>query len=251
MIMQSSKESTVKSADRVLDLLELLCSTGHPMTHTEISSALSIPKSSMSQLLGNLERRGYLSFQAGPDVYELGPAVSRLAEGSKSSSDLLHIAQNVVDVIAKTTRETASFYKRRGDQVERVTVANSLASVALLDAGGRIDAAACDVRRQSDLSLDSAKPTRQNNVAHETHQGHRQHDHLPYCAQRRTRGSGEDRHCSFAGRVRGGRDRHQRRRFEARSSAGRFAQRCLPDGPRQTGASKNHCRCATYGKGAP
>jgi DNA-binding IclR family transcriptional regulator len=125
-MMQSSKKSTVKSADRVLDLLELLCSTGHPMTHTEISSALSIPKSSMSHLLGNLERRGYLNFQAGPNVYELGPAVSRLAEGSKSSSDILHIAQNVVDVIAKTTQETASFYKRRADQVERVTVANSL-----------------------------------------------------------------------------------------------------------------------------
>jgi DNA-binding IclR family transcriptional regulator len=125
-MMQSSKKSTVKSADRVLDLLELLCSTGHPMTHTEISSALSIPKSSMSHLLGNLERRGYLSFQAGPNAYELGPAVSRLAEGSKSSSDLLHIAQNVVNVIAKTTQETASFYKRRADQVERVTVANSL-----------------------------------------------------------------------------------------------------------------------------
>jgi DNA-binding IclR family transcriptional regulator len=124
--MQSSKESTVKSADRVLDLLELLCSTGHPMTHTEIASALSIPKSSMSQLLGNLERRGYLSFQAGPNVYELGPSVSRLTQGSKSSSDFIHIAQNVVDVIAKTTRETASFYKRRGEQVERVAVANSL-----------------------------------------------------------------------------------------------------------------------------
>ena len=51
------------TADRVLDLLELLCSSGHPLTHTELSSALSIPKSSMSQLLGNLERRGYLSFQ--------------------------------------------------------------------------------------------------------------------------------------------------------------------------------------------
>jgi DNA-binding IclR family transcriptional regulator len=124
--MQSSKESTVKSADRVLDLLELLCSTGHSMTLTEIASALSIPKSSMFQLLGNLERRGYLSFQAGPNVYEVGPAVSRLAEGLKASSDFIHAAQNVVDVIAKTTRETASFYKRRGDQVERVTVANSL-----------------------------------------------------------------------------------------------------------------------------
>jgi len=125
-MMQSPKEPTVKSADRVLDLLELLCSTGHPMTHTEIASALSIPKSSTSQLLGNLERRGYLSFQAGPNVYALGPALSRLAEGTKSSSDFLHVAQNAVDVIAKTTRETASFYQRRGDQVERVTVANSL-----------------------------------------------------------------------------------------------------------------------------
>ncbi|MGO9700841.1 MAG: helix-turn-helix domain-containing protein [Xanthobacteraceae bacterium] len=43
--MRSSNAPTVKSADRVLDLLELLCSTGHPMTHTEIASALSIPKS--------------------------------------------------------------------------------------------------------------------------------------------------------------------------------------------------------------
>jgi DNA-binding IclR family transcriptional regulator len=124
-MMQSSKEPTVKSADRVLDLLELLCSSGHALTHTELSSALSIPKSSMSQLLRNLERRGYLSFRAGPNVYELGPAVSSLAEASKSSSDFLHVAQNVVDVTSRTTRETASFYKRRDDQVERVTVANS------------------------------------------------------------------------------------------------------------------------------
>jgi DNA-binding IclR family transcriptional regulator len=80
--MQSAKEPTVKSADRVLDLLELLCSAGRPLTHTEISSALSIPKSSMSQLLGNLRRRGYLTFQAGPNVYELGPAVAKLTEAS-------------------------------------------------------------------------------------------------------------------------------------------------------------------------
>jgi IclR family acetate operon transcriptional repressor len=125
-MMQSAKEPTVKSADRVLDLLELLCSAGRPLTHTDISSALSIPKSSMSQLLGNLRRRGYLTFQAGPNVYEPGPAVAKLTEASKSSSDFLDVVQNVVDVIAKTTRETASFYKRHGDQVERVVVANSL-----------------------------------------------------------------------------------------------------------------------------
>lgn len=125
-MMQPSKEPTVKSADRVLDLLELLCSAGRPLTHTEISYALSVPKSSMSQLLGNLRRRGYLTFQAGPNVYEPGPAVTKLTEASKSSSDFLDVVQKVVDAIAKTTGETASFYKRRGDQVERVVVANSL-----------------------------------------------------------------------------------------------------------------------------
>jgi DNA-binding IclR family transcriptional regulator len=123
--MRASRETTVKSADRALDLLELLCSTGHPLSHTEIAAALSIPKSSLSQLLGNLERRGYLQFQSGPNLYELGPAVGRLAEGSKMATNLLQVAQNVVDVLAKSTQETASFYKRRGDFVERMTVANS------------------------------------------------------------------------------------------------------------------------------
>ncbi len=123
--MRTSRETTVKSADRALDLLELLCFTGHPLSHTEIAAALSIPKSSLSQLLGNLERRGYLQFQSGPNLYELGPAVGRLAEGSKMATNLLQIAQNVVDVLAKSTQETASFYKRRGDFVERMTVANS------------------------------------------------------------------------------------------------------------------------------
>jgi DNA-binding IclR family transcriptional regulator len=123
--METSREPTVKSADRVLDLLELLCFSGHPMSHTEIAAALSIPKSSLSQLLANLERRGYLNFLPGPNVYELGSAIARLAEGSRSSSDFLQVAQNVVDIISKSTQETASFYKRRGDLVERVTVANS------------------------------------------------------------------------------------------------------------------------------
>lgn len=123
--MRTTRETTVKSADRALDLLELLCFTGHPMSHTEIAAALGIPKSSLSQLLGNLERREYLRFHSGPNLYELGPAVGRLTEGSKGATSRLQIVQNVVDVLAKTTQETVSFYKRRGDFVERVTVANS------------------------------------------------------------------------------------------------------------------------------
>ena len=55
-----------------------------------------------------------------------GRQLPNLRKLSKSSSDFLDVVQNVVDVIAKTTRETASFYQHHGDRVERVVVANSL-----------------------------------------------------------------------------------------------------------------------------
>jgi DNA-binding IclR family transcriptional regulator len=123
--MPAAPTLTVKSADRVLDLLELLCSSGRPMTHAEIAIALSIPKSSLSQLLANLAARHYLVFREGPNVYELGPAIAALAEGTKSNSHLLQIAQNVVDVLSRSTEETASFYRLRGTEVERMTVTNA------------------------------------------------------------------------------------------------------------------------------
>lgn len=52
--------STVKSAARVLDILELLASSGRAMTHAEIGRRTAIPKSSLTQLLRNLAERGYV-----------------------------------------------------------------------------------------------------------------------------------------------------------------------------------------------
>ena len=63
-----TKSVSVKSADRVLDLLELLTRRGKAMSHTELSLALGIPKSSLTQLLRNLTDRGYLLFSPGRDT---------------------------------------------------------------------------------------------------------------------------------------------------------------------------------------
>ncbi|WP_249192539.1 helix-turn-helix domain-containing protein [Burkholderia cenocepacia] len=42
------QDLTIKSADRTLDLLELLAGWGREMTHADIAGALDIPKSRVS-----------------------------------------------------------------------------------------------------------------------------------------------------------------------------------------------------------
>jgi DNA-binding IclR family transcriptional regulator len=51
---------TVKSASRVLDILELFASSERPLALRDVAAILGLPKSSAHMLLGTLERRGYL-----------------------------------------------------------------------------------------------------------------------------------------------------------------------------------------------
>ena len=50
----------VKSAERTLDVLELLASTQERPTLSEIARRLDVPKSSLHKLLGTMERRGWV-----------------------------------------------------------------------------------------------------------------------------------------------------------------------------------------------
>ena len=53
-------DSSVKSAARVLDLLELLSVTDEALGVSDVSRRLGIPKSSAAMLLATLEKRGYV-----------------------------------------------------------------------------------------------------------------------------------------------------------------------------------------------
>ena len=66
--------SAVKSADRVLDILEYFSLRDQTLTLGEVAGELSIPKSSTLMLLRNLEARGYL-FREGNQGYRLDPAL--------------------------------------------------------------------------------------------------------------------------------------------------------------------------------
>jgi len=111
---------SVKSADRVLDVLELLTRRGKAMSHTELSLALGIPKSSLTQLLRNLTERSYLAFSPGPNTYEPGPAFFALLRQGQEGFNLAALARPVLAKLTAATHESSSFNVYRKDYVERL-----------------------------------------------------------------------------------------------------------------------------------
>ena len=115
---RTQSEAGVKSATRVLDLLEYLARWDEACTHAEIADALDIPKSSLTQLLRTLVGRGYLSYNAESKRYALGPAVSTLAKRVGTSRDLLDVALPALERITAITQETSALNVLRGDKSE-------------------------------------------------------------------------------------------------------------------------------------
>lgn len=118
--------ATVKSADRTLDLLEILGSALRPISHAEISVALGIPGSSLSALMQNLTTRGYAAFDETRNGYVLGEALRALLERRRTGIDLATIAQPIVERVAKATGETASLDRLTSNEIQRVCSANSV-----------------------------------------------------------------------------------------------------------------------------
>jgi DNA-binding IclR family transcriptional regulator len=134
--MSRSSANTVKSADRVLTLFELLARWGRELSHAEIAEALEIPKSSLTQLLRNLVGRGYLRFSPETKGYSLGEAISLLAYSSMQRRSLTDFAQPVLTELTAITQETSALNLLRGDQTEVVaTVSSPLRLVSHLRLG--------------------------------------------------------------------------------------------------------------------
>lgn len=123
--MSGPKLSVVKSADRLLDVLENLVQRGRGSTHAKLSADLGIPKSSLTQLLGNLVERGYLSFKPGPNIYEIGPRLVQLIERQAQMMGIPRTAQRLCDKLTKETGESSSFNLQVDDVSERICGANS------------------------------------------------------------------------------------------------------------------------------
>ena len=109
---------TVKSADRVLTLFELLGTWGREMSHTELADALEIPKSSLTQLLRNMVGRGWLAYSPASKGYSLGGAFARMARRAGQAADLASVAGPVLAELTARTAESSALNLLKGDFAE-------------------------------------------------------------------------------------------------------------------------------------
>ncbi|MGC3982435.1 MAG: IclR family transcriptional regulator [Steroidobacteraceae bacterium] len=116
----ANTSAAVKSADRVLDLFELLGRWDREMSHTEIAAALSIPKSSLTLLLRNLVTRGYVEFSSSSKSYRLGAAFGVLAQQSSRDFNLIACTEPILAKITATLGESSALNRLKGQKVEVV-----------------------------------------------------------------------------------------------------------------------------------
>lgn len=97
----------VKSAQRALDILEVL--TRHPegCTFTTICQALRLPKSSAHDLLMMLTERRYLRWDPADGAYRLGMKLFELASTCTQMLPLIDIARPIMRRLADTAHETS------------------------------------------------------------------------------------------------------------------------------------------------
>jgi DNA-binding IclR family transcriptional regulator len=97
-------DTSVKSAARVLDLLELFAVAPGPLGVSEVAKRLELPKSSAQALLLTLASRGYLT--RGEAGYALPPEL-RVGWVGGIRTRLLGVARPVMDEMARSSGESA------------------------------------------------------------------------------------------------------------------------------------------------
>jgi DNA-binding IclR family transcriptional regulator len=110
-------ESPVKSADRVLNLLELLALAPTAQSFTELSQTLEIPKSSLFQLLKNLLARGYVRQDEDTGRYLLGDKVRELA-AKRGTRPPEEVVAPYLEAACRDLNETCAFYQRVGEEAQ-------------------------------------------------------------------------------------------------------------------------------------
>jgi len=120
--MAELPSSQVKSATRTLDIIEYVVAHDRPLVAQEIATALGIPVSSLSYLLGTLVDRGYLDRDG--RRYLAGPGLQRL-QARPGGFSLAERAAPLVRALRVQLNETTSFFVRSEWDVEAIVTESS------------------------------------------------------------------------------------------------------------------------------
>jgi IclR family acetate operon transcriptional repressor len=98
---------SVKSAERVFDLLETIGRASDGATFGSLHTELRIPKSSLHALLGVLVNRGYVDLDQGTRRYAIGIRAWETGQTFQRHRRLLSVATPILDGIVARENETA------------------------------------------------------------------------------------------------------------------------------------------------
>jgi DNA-binding IclR family transcriptional regulator len=137
---------SVKSAERVLDLLETIGTLPQGGNFSGLSTSLGIPKSSLHALLDVLLTRGYVALDPATRRYSLGVRAWETGQAYQRHHSVIGIAEPVLAGIVSRINETAQLARLAGS--ENVYLAKVDSSHALRlqsEVGSRLSAHATGV----------------------------------------------------------------------------------------------------------
>jgi DNA-binding IclR family transcriptional regulator len=153
---EKSANGLVKSADRVLLLLEYLSQTGQA-SFARIVRDLNLPTSSTYQLLQTAMTRGFIEMDETTRHFRLGFRVWEVAQSLAMAGDLVALAQPLMDELVRTTTETVQLAKLDGLENVYLAISESPHPMKLVSSvGARLPAHTTGVGKALLASLPEA-----------------------------------------------------------------------------------------------
>jgi IclR family transcriptional regulator, acetate operon repressor len=149
---------SIRSVERVVDLLELLACAGSPVSLRHLAEAADLPRSSAFRYLATLESRGYAVRDPDGSGYLLGPAFPRSAD--RTLDDLVEAAHPHLEALARSAGETVNLAILSGSRVSYLDIVESHRQVRLAAKVGdrdRIHSTALGKAIASQLSEDAVR----------------------------------------------------------------------------------------------
>ena len=129
-----------KSTARTIDIIKLLAETGTPLTLTEISNTLGIPKTSSFDIVATLMDRNVLEYENRPfKTIQLGLGLFEMTLLALGKRDLHRVARPYLDQISEKTGETVYLAAENNGEVVYLEKAEGSAAVRYsADLGARL-----------------------------------------------------------------------------------------------------------------
>lgn len=118
------KSSGTQAIDRGALLLALVIEAGEPLGVSDLAMRAELPKSTVSRLMGALERNGLVSQDGDRGCFRPGPLLLRFARRG-ADQDLIELAERPMRTLAEATGETITLGTVSADGIDHLAQVES------------------------------------------------------------------------------------------------------------------------------